>query len=67
MQNFPGFDVQNSDSLTKGEIYSKWQPDLTQSAKGVPISTVNFRKLAPPCISPSKYKPDKIVTQKTLR
>ena len=41
--------------------------DLTQSAKGVTISTVNFRKLDPPCISPSKYKPDKIVTQKTLR
>ena len=29
--------------------------------------TVKFRKYAPPCISPSKYKPPKPVTQKTLR
>ena len=28
--------------------------------------TVKFRKQAPPCISPSKYKPPKIVMQKTL-
>jgi len=29
--------------------------------------TVKFRKYAPPCISPSKYTPPKIVTQKNLR
>ena len=29
--------------------------------------TVKFRKYAPPCISPSKYKPPNLVTQKTLR
>ena len=29
--------------------------------------TVKFPKKAPPCISPSKYKPPKPVTQKTLR
>ena len=27
-------------------------------------STVKFRKYAPPCISPSKYKPNKLITQK---
>ena len=30
-------------------------------------NTVKFRKKAPPCISPSKYKPPKPVTQKNLR
>ena len=29
--------------------------------------TVKFQKLAPPCMSPSKYKPPKPVMQKTLR
>ena len=29
--------------------------------------TVKFRKKAPQCISPSKYKPPKLITQKTLR
>ena len=29
--------------------------------------SVKFRKKAPPCISPSKYKPPKPVTQKILR
>ena len=28
-------------------------------------NTVKFRKYAPPCLSPSKYKPPKLVTQKT--
>ena len=31
------------------------------------INTVKFRKWAPPCIRSSKYKPPKLVTQKTLR
>ena len=30
-------------------------------------NTVKFRKLAPPCVSPSKYRPPKPETQKTLR
>ena len=32
-----------------------------------PLNTVKFRKKAPPCIGPSKYKPPKPVTQKTFR
>ena len=28
------------------------------------LVTVKFRKLAPQCISPSKYKPARLVTQK---
>ena len=31
------------------------------------LHTVKFREYAPPCISPSKYKSRKPVTQKTLR
>ena len=31
-----------------------------------PTVTVKFRKQAPPCIRPSKYKPPKLVTEKTL-
>ena len=36
-------------------------------AKITNTNTVKFQTKAPPCISPSKYKPPKIVTQKTLR
>ena len=45
--------------------------ERVEKETGVPFSeqksTVKFRKYAPPCISPSKCKPPKPVTRKTLR
>ena len=37
----------------------------TQGSSPLPYHTVKFRKYAPPCINPFKYKPPKLVTQIT--
>ena len=37
---------------------------LTKLTGAASLVTVKFRKLAPQCISPSKYKPARLVTQK---